>query len=246
MPIRVQCKSCGTTLTVSEYAPMTLTCPRCLAKIQRPTGPAMPPPIPMRALPLDEEVANDSSVAMPVIVLISILIILGLIIMAVSSPPEVKMPVSVAIGVLVVLGIATGLTAILRRTPPAEAKAVEPIATDSSVPAMLNYSSVRRQPRAVEPVRAGWFISGFFASLLVCAGGFVLLGVTVDMNSNSQFKGGNFLCLLLVIASVAGLIWMATRINRRLKGFLLGATIGLCLGMLALGPCAFCYLLTLG
>jgi hypothetical protein len=243
MPIRAQCKSCGTYLTVSEYAPMTLTCPRCLAKIQRPATTAVPPPIPIRAIPLDDEVENDRSVALPVIVLISIMIVLGLFIMAASAPVELKTPVAMIIGILVVLAIAVGLTAALKRRLPPEAKLVAPEVSDAAHSPVLNYSSVRKQPYTVPRVQTGWFVSGFFSSLLVCAGGFTLLAATFQGVSGQS--GGNLIYLLAVIFSIVGLIWMATRINRRLSGFLLGSTIGLCLGMLALGPCAFCYLLTL-
>jgi hypothetical protein len=246
MPIRVVCPACGTYLTVSESAPMILTCPRCLAKIQRPAASVhVPPPIPIRALPLDDEVQGDANVALPVIILISILIVLGLIIMAMSAPPELKSTVSVVVGALVILAIAIGLVAIFKRSAPADTKAIDAAAFDPSSPPMLNYSSVHRQPRAVEPVRTGWFVSGFFSSLLVCAAGFLLLAASLANGSGQSMNNGNILYLLAVIISVVGLMWMATRINRRLRGFLLGATIGLCLGMLALGPCAFCYLLTL-
>ena len=53
--IKVVCPRCGRRLTVSANAPARLTCPSCLARIDRPD----PPPAPMRVLPLEDEVKRD-------------------------------------------------------------------------------------------------------------------------------------------------------------------------------------------
>jgi hypothetical protein len=57
------CPRCGQRLTVSEFAPRTLVCPRCLGVVLNPAGLtpaefAMRPPV--RVLPLDYEVRRDS------------------------------------------------------------------------------------------------------------------------------------------------------------------------------------------
>ena len=49
-----------------------------------------------------------------------------------------------------------------------------------------------------------------------------------------------------LFGAVAGFIVATVRLSGRWRGFGPGAAAGMCLGMLALGPCAACYLLTLG
>ena len=92
---------------------------------------------------------------------------------------------------------------------------------------------------------AGAVAAGFFSSIGVCAVGFFILGSTAD----TRGRGGgpsHALILSAVVLMVVAFIVATVRLGGRWRGFGPGATAGLCLGMLALGPCAACYLLTLG
>jgi hypothetical protein len=81
----------------------------------------------------------------------------------------------------------------------------------------------------------------------VCALGFLILGSTVEMN-NSRRSGVNVHAIILagVVFMVITFMVMTARLSGRWRGFGPGAAAGLVLGLLALGPCAACYLMTLG
>jgi hypothetical protein len=219
MPVRVTCSSCGTSLTVADSAPTTLTCPRCLAKIQRPAAimAHTPPPLPLRALPLDEEAESDTKLALPVIVLISIFVVFGLCIMIVSFPQAQWQLISVAAATLVILGLMAWVfrgpksTVEGKQVPAGQSPMAAPPIPDLGQPLVLNYRPAFDRP----PTRAGWFVGGFFIAIGVCAGGFVLLGMTAanTMNNNSASNGGNIIYLFIVLFSVVAMIWMAVRIN---------------------------------
>jgi hypothetical protein len=243
MAVRVQCSACGTTLTVAETAPKVLTCPRCLARIERP-GAVISQYPPLRALPLDEESEGDSKLAVPIIVLLVFFVVVGLAVSAIPFPPGLKM-----IALLFLLLFA-GITWAFATTGPkathvrAETAVVPPPLETAESVATLDYSSLRRrvQPDSAR-THTGWFVMGFFGALGVCAGGFAVLAATVDNRRNGL--GGFY--LLAVFAGVAAVIVSAGIINRnpRRRGILPGVILGTILGMVALGPCAFCYLMTL-
>jgi FtsH-binding integral membrane protein len=94
---------------------------------------------------------------------------------------------------------------------------------------------------------------GFFSAIGMCAAGFVILAATSGFTgsrggSSATARGERTFFLLFVVAIAVGYMMGAPVLSRRKgwKGFGTGAIIGLSLGMLALGPCAFCYLITLG
>jgi hypothetical protein len=109
------------------------------------------------------------------------------------------------------------------------------------IPGTLSYQ--RAQDRNDGPTVLR-FTGGFFTAIGVCAGCVILLGATVDF----QPKSAHVLFLGIVLAAVVGLILLTTSVRRipGWSGFGLGVTVGLVLGMMALGPCGFCYLMTLG
>src|SRR4051812_2275391 len=77
--ITVVCPGCGRSLTVSDAAPMRLTCPRCLTKIDRPASSAPTSArTPMRVLPLDEQAGRDSKLGSTALVPLGALVAIGL------------------------------------------------------------------------------------------------------------------------------------------------------------------------
>jgi hypothetical protein len=115
-----------------------------------------------------------------------------------------------------------------------------PIPGSFSSGQMLQYHSLRRQYANESGIRVLPFLGGFFGSLLACAAAFVLLAATLDVSQQ-----GRMLIFLGVGTCFAGLVVLAARLGKRpaLSGIGRGVAIGLALGMMALGPCAFCYVL---
>jgi len=105
----------------------------------------------------------------------------------------------------------------------------------------LPYAQYRRGPPP-EPTNPFAAVGGFFAALGVCAAGFFTLGFTVD-----AYKGMHGLILLGVVTFVLLFAFSTPGLSNRPKwrGYGRGVMIGMCLGLLALAPCAFCYTMTL-
>jgi hypothetical protein len=229
-------------LTVSDAAPMQLTCPRCLAKIQRPTSVPAAQRVPVPAIPLDEEAKRDSRLAFGILLLIGIFVCVGVwVAMGATNAPAAD---SVAFAAVLVILVVVIILAAVALGPPKPAKTPPPLPParaweDSDK--ILQYSSIRRSDSP--HWSGGAFAGGFFAALGVCAGGFFLLGATID--SRNSVSGMIF--LVIVVIAVIATITMGVFIGRRrsMLGFTQGVAVGMCLGLLALGPCAFCYLMTL-
>jgi hypothetical protein len=97
------------------------------------------------------------------------------------------------------------------------------------------------------PATAGAVAAGFFSAIGVCAAGFYVLAVTANWNGGSASSKHDLHAMILagVVIAVLGFIGVTVHVGIRWRGFAAGAIAGLCMGMLALGPCAACYLLTL-
>ena len=92
----------------------------------------------------------------------------------------------------------------------------------------------------------GAVLAGFFGAIGVCALGIFVLGGTVSMGgSGREQRNYNALVLAGVVLMVIAFIVFTVRLSARWRGFGPGAIAGLILGMMALGPCAACYLMTL-
>ena len=63
----LQCPRCAARLTVSDWAPPVLTCPDCLARLSNPggarAGAQLPPPMPLRVIPVEQQVDRDARLA---------------------------------------------------------------------------------------------------------------------------------------------------------------------------------------
>jgi hypothetical protein len=143
---------------------------------------------------------------------------------------------------LIVLGLVVqSRKAKQRSTPPADLGTgmLQPLAPGQ--PPLLPYGGYHRgpPPPPANPIAA---VGGFFAALAVCAVGFFTLGFTVD-----SYKGKHGLILLGVVTLVLLFVFSTPGLASRPKwrGYGRGVTIGMSLGLLALGPCAFCYTMTM-
>jgi hypothetical protein len=229
---------------VADNAPKFVTCPRCLAIIESPMSTGHGPP-PLPGIPLDQEAGHDARIARGIIAVLAVLVLIGVYVqfMATSSSGQEAIAYIAVIVVAIVMLILAGL--IGKPAKPEEFESPRAGLTSDQThiaPIELQYRS-KRSDQQQKRIRGGAFAGGFFASLAVCAGGFFLLGATMDMSSN----GSHAIFLLIVATAVIGTIVMGVMIGRKpaMIGFGQGMMVGLVLGMLALGPCAFCYLLTI-
>ena len=246
---RITCLQCGNELTVTEIAPPRVSCPRCLAALDNPAS-LMSPTRPVPVIPLDQQVERDTHWSSYLIC--GLLILFGLAAIISFSQAGLRQGVFV----LVVIGgivacfypfVAARLdTAEPERAPPGESLAPPPFPGPGGA-TVLGYGTPRRAPRpAATP---GAVAAGFFGAVGVCAAGFFTLAATADFNPGGfqRAPGRNYNSLILaaVVILVIVFIVLAVRVSGRWRGFGPGAAAGLCLGMLALGPCAACYLLTI-
>lgn len=242
---RITCTRCGQALTVTENAPPRVTCPNCLAALENPASResgAPPPPLPV--LPLDTQVERDRRGVT--------FLAYGLIFLLLAGTFVTFMGGGVRSGVFVVL-LLGGLGSLLfflgrvagQPSGPQSYQPVEPSTSPApGEPVVLDYGRPRKSP----PVgaTAGGVAAGFFSAIVVCGLGFLVLASTVDLGSRKTAVNHNALILATVVISVVLFMILTFRIAGRWRGFGPGATAGLVLGLMALGPCAACYLMTLG
>ena len=246
---QLMCPRCQTKLTVSDAAPKLLTCPRCLAQLINPY--AMEPSTqsaPRRVIPLEQQISRDQSLSRGGLIAIMVLLAIGGLVMIGQMHLG-------AIGTLLTLVLLTGAAAALVMIglrSKAESDAVSSMTQQLSnqqpttarpppIPPPLTYQSFRQESDARVGLR---FAGGFFTAIGVCAACFILLAATVDF----QPKEAHIIFLGTALAAVVGLIMLSVSTHRKptWRGFGPGVTVGLVLGMMALGPCGFCYLMTFG
>lgn len=242
---RVTCPSCGTTLTVSENAPPRVTCPRCLAMVVNPASLESVGPRPV--LPLDDQVARDAKVSTAAV--IALLAVMGTALFVSYSAGDLRafrFVLLLTLAIVVCLFFLGGLWLPGRRAAqPAWEPPVDETPPAPGQPIALNYS-VPRRPSG-PPVTAGAIAAGFFTAILVCGLGFLVLAASAFGGpARTGDPNYNAFILAAVVTMVIGFIVFAVRFSGRWRGFGPGATAGLVLGLMALGPCAACYLLTLG
>ena len=250
------CPRCRRVLTVSDAAPPVVTCPGCLAKIERATAEA-PPQRVLPVIPVDAQAERDSRVTVIALWLIGALVCAGVILMAARSVGAGGGGGSLLCLVIGLGGVAA-LVMFLRSSrsdtllsgEPAMQPPPLPIAQPvTGRPGVLEYNPPPRlSPAKAQAMSIAAFTGGFFAAIAVCGLGFLLLAFTVDGGPGRSHGGGapvRALYLVVVIVAVIATAMLAATLNRRpgWRGFGPGAVVGLGLGMLALGPCAFCYLL---
>ena len=242
---RITCPRCGRQLTVTENAPAQVTCPVCLAALVNPASPLSGVPRPVPVIPLDRQVARDTRwVTWLVFILLALLAFVAIVTI---SRGNARGGTNM---ILMVGGLATfvyffGAIRADTKPPPAATpqRAAPPVPAEPGGPAVLEYGVPRRPARPA--VTVGAVTGGFFSAIGVCALGFFILATTVSAGSRGSGQHGQVQYLSLVAAMVLIYVVMVPGISIRWRGFAPGAIAGLCLGMLALGPCAACYLLSL-
>lgn len=243
MPAQLICPTCGKRLTVSDNAPRRLTCPRCLARIDRPAALPVPPPLPMQVIPIDDQAHRDTRVATFAIVAFSFLLVIGLL-LGLRTELSGRLLV-IALLIAVAIGCAQLLRVRQRRaTPPVfdQSMSSERIHVDPMRP-VLDYRRPLVGNRRGRPgASLGAFATGFFAAIGVGAACFFLLAATAG-GGNKQPANG--LYLLLVVCALIGTAICGGSAGARWPGFGAGVATGLGLAMFALLPCGACYLMTL-
>jgi hypothetical protein len=242
MPVELICPRCHTRLTVSDAAQQRLTCPRCLAELLNPHGvDPSKQTAPRPVIPIEQQVSRDQSLSRGGLIAIMVLLTIGGMIMIGGMNLGA---VGKILTLVLLTAAAAGLVMIGLRSK-SETDALATVTKSSPAPppisGALSYRSARDEGDGWTGLR---FAGGFFAAIGVCAGCFILLAATVDY----QPKAAHVVFLGVVLAAVVGLIVLTTSVRRNpsWSGFGPGVTVGLVLGMMALGPCGFCYLMTLG
>jgi hypothetical protein len=234
---------------VSDAAPRQLTCPRCLARIDR--GEAATNEPPRRVIPLDAQVRRDTKLAWVPLVLLVALVGVGIVLASrghggAGAGMIIIFVVLCALPGMVVMSIARARRrrAMLQSPPaiPKDAARVELPFGTSVTSKVLDYNRPRPGSGPGHPGSSlAAFASGFFLALLVCAGGFFLLAAS----ASGSAKSGNALYLGLVVVAVIGTCIAGGFIGARWAGFGVGVATGIGLGMIALLPCGLCYIMTL-
>jgi hypothetical protein len=196
-------------------------------------------------IPLDRQVERDTGVVKWLVIgLLAILGFAGAVTFASGDRNGGTTVLLVAAGLATAAVVLGGVLASRKPSADASPEAPPPLPPPRpGEPVVLEYGIPRQaaRPRA----SAGAVAAGFFSSIGVCALGFLILGSTANYSGRNGGHG-HALILAAVVLMVVAFMASTVRVGGRWRGFGPGATAGLCLGMLALGPCAACYLLTLG
>jgi hypothetical protein len=236
-------------LTVTENAPPRVTCPVCLSALVNPASPLSGVPRPVPVIPLDRQVERDTRwVSYLVYGLLALLAFAAIMTLGRGNARNGSFVVLLVGGLATTVYFLSAARADAR--PPQSPAGPHPSSPEpppmpgpgGSV--MLEYGT--RQPLSRPSATAGAVLAGFFSAIGVCALGVYILTITAGNpgrsgsahNSNVAYLGGVVMMVLLYIIGMVP-------VSQRWRGFLPGAISGLCLGMLALGPCAACYLLTI-
>ena len=252
LAVRIICPRCGQSLTVSAQAPPRVSCPRCLAALVNPASPASGVPRPVPVLPLDRQIERDTRLGgwlfAGTLALMSVAAFFTFVMGNGRDGWFVLLLIGGLATVVYFVGTARADAAPAPAREPPPMPDTSPGSTPPPMPGdagVLEYGGPQRVYRPA--ATAGAVAAGFFSAVGVCAAGFLILGYTSDL-SGSRRAGPNYHALILagVVVAVIGFIVVAVRISGRWRGFGPGSIAGLCLGLMALGPCAACYLLTLG
>jgi hypothetical protein len=244
---RITCPRCGQQLTVTESAPPRVTCPVCLAALVNPASPYSGVPRPVPVIPLDHQVARDTRwVTWLIYALLALLAFMAIVTIAHGTFRSGMYMILIAGGLATFLYFFGEIRADMKSPPaPTPEGAAPSVPPEPGRPAVLEYGLPRGPSRP--PATAGAVAAGFFSAIGVCAAGFYVLAITADWSggSASAKHSGHAMILAGVVILVIGFLGVVVRVGVRWRGLVAGATAGLCLGLLALGPCAACYLLTL-
>ena len=250
MPLHLVCPGCQQRLIIRDDSPPTVTCPECLALIRNPaTSPPSEsmassevpaPPVraaPLPVIPLDQEVSEDFQGTLRNLVVLSIVLMAGGILSTVTLDAGIVGSALIALGVVLLIV----LSATFHRRRPRPAPTAPAQDRDPRAGPYLEYQSNLDRPR----MRMWPFVGGFFGGLALCALAMGLMIGSVDMVDQPSGRPARFAIVALIAAMIIGAQFWAARLGRRRPGWSgigRGTAIGLALGLMAVGPCAFCYI----
>jgi hypothetical protein len=253
MPATFTCPSCGQLLWIKMHSPARITCPKCLALVVNSTVRVPPAIEPKDVLPVDQDVENDRTGTIRALVVLAIVLLVGAIGAATQvGIGRIFLPLLLCAVVLAAIASAVGMRAPEIHEPQPDEKSEKEGAAPSQHPAssppestarVLDYG--HRRYKSKQKVSLGAFALGFFAAIGFGAIAFYVMGFTFERDTVST--GERRLIFILLLAVMIGLIFGAMRIgkNPRFNGIGRGVAIGLALAMMAVGPCALCYIGTL-
>jgi hypothetical protein len=233
----LNCPRCGQQVTVTEQAPHAFTCTWCLAPI---INPHAAPDAPRPVIPLEQQVSGDTKATGGFAVLVCLAVVIGVILIGTrhGSFGTISLLLVLAVAVFVVVWI------FRLREPNADHPAQLAPPGLVEFPATLDYQPppAYRQ-RTPQPTNYLAATGGFFLAIGICAACFFFLAWSFDYSSSR--RSHRILPLLLVIACLTLAVVSLPKLGRRpgWSGFNSAIIIGFVLGMLALGPCGFCYLM---
>src|SRR5205823_3302935 len=159
-------------LTVSDAAPAVVTCPGCLAKIERATAEA-PPRHALPVIPVDAQADRDGRVAIAVLWTIAALVCAGVVMMGIRSGVGGGLPCLV-IGfggvALLVLFLRSGRwETALSGNPSLEPPPLPAAQPVPGRPGVLEYNPPPRlSPARAQAMSLAAFAGGFFGAIVVC------------------------------------------------------------------------------
>ena len=225
------CPHCNETLWVAQMQVPLLTCPRCLGVIVNPNAASGARVIePRQVIPIEEEAGFDLRGT------VWGLLVLGLTLVVAGVGAVVVAKQSTLGVILIGAGLLTagGVMLAKQRIVPREESLPPPAIGPGGV---LNYAPAQRRVSVLA------FLGGFIMAIVIGIICFYTLVATGDQTSVTTrrmvFSG--------MVVVIVGQILAAIQLRRRpgWAGFGRGVAIGLALAMMALGPCAACYVMTL-
>ena len=224
------CPTCHEKLWVAQMQVPLLTCPRCLSVIVNPNAAQSRGSIePRQVIPLEDDVGHDLRGT------VGGLVVLGLTLI-ISGLGAVFVARQSALGVVLIgagMMTAGGVMYANRRRVAREESLPPPTIRGGGV---LEYGQARQ-------VSVLAFLGGFITAIaigIICFYALVATGERTSVTTRRIVFAG-------MVVVIVGLIFAAIQLRRRpgWAGFGRGVAIGLALAMMALGPCAACYVLTL-
>ena len=238
------CPGCGTNLITSDISPPVLTCPRCFSRVNNPFFDSAKQGAPVPVIPLEQQVTSDSRWSRWLVFGMVVLFIASAIASIQLPGAQARVVVIVLLTLFVLACAAIPIIAAIRsesaatEDPPANLAEIRARFEERRV---LEYRTARGYGGGVSAVAT---TGGCFAAIAICATGFAVLAGPAHGNQAASHQ----FILLGVFALVLGFAIFSARIGKhrpRWRGFGLGAAIGLGFGLLALAPCALCYMMTI-
>ena len=209
-----------------------VTCSKCLAAIVNPNAWSAAGIEPRQVIPLEDEVGGDFRGT------IWGLVVLGLTLLAGGLGAVLVAKQSVLGGALIGAAMMSGGGVLYARRRQEAQGMPSPTVDLGSTAGVLDYHRGGRRPVSVLA-----FLGGFIMAIvigIICFYSLVATGEKTSVQTRRMVFAG-------MVVVIVGLIFAAIQLRKRpgWAGFGRGVAIGLALAMMALGPCAACYILTL-